>query len=328
MVDTLDARIQFISAPVRDELEQVVDALRRLATEGGVSELTAPLGAASFGAGKKLRPMLTLLASRFHECDSGPVVTMATAVELLHIASLIHDDTVDNSATRRGRATIGTLWGGNVAVLLGDYIFATSAVYVCDTRNVRVIRRFSKTIMDLARGQLSEHFSTHNWHQTLAEYEVRTYNKTASLFCTAGESGAVLSGATDEHVDLLKAYGYQVGMAFQIKDDVLDFEGEEGELGKPVGNDLLQGTLTLPALFMVRRYPNDPIVRRLLGGSTDTQDLYAAVEMVRNSSAIEEALSTAGAYRERAVSLLRQLPPNRARESLEELTDYITQRRA
>ena len=327
MVDVLDSRIQQIYGPVQGELDEVVEALRRLASTTGPASEVGVLGHAMMSGGKKLRPAVTLLASQFHAHDRNLTITMATAVELLHIASLIHDDTVDESAMRRGRATVSSLWGGKVAVLLGDYVFATSATYVCDTGNVRVIHRFSEAIMELAKGELSEHFSTNNWHQTVAAYEECIYNKSASLFSTASECGAVLSGVSEPDCQALKAYGYALGMAFQIMDDILDFQGTEAELGKPVGNDLLHGTLTLPALLFAQRYSTEPVVQRLKNGSREIEDLQQVVEMIRNSPVIDETLAFADRYRDQAGGALNRFERNRARSSLEELADYTTSRR-
>ena len=326
MVEAVDGRIQYIHEPVHGELDQVWATLQQLASDAPSMERTL-LRHALAAEGKKLRPSLTLLAAQFHPHQHDRPVVMATAVELLHIASLIHDDTVDNSAIRRGRATTGSLWGNKVAVLLGDYLFATSATYVCDTGNIRVIRRFSEAIIELARGEMSEQFSTHNWNQSIAGYEERTYNKSASLFSMASECGAVLSGAPESLCQTLKAYGYHLGMAFQIMDDVLDFLGTEAELGKPVGNDLLQGTLTLPTLLFVQRYPASAVVQRLKQGGRDPLDLQQVVEMVRNSPAVEEAVGVAHRYRDQALQAMRDVEPNRARRSLEELAAYVTSRR-
>ena len=327
VVEAVDSRIRYISAPVQDELGRVTEALQKLASQAGSTEGTLLQHALAVG-GKKLRPALTLLAAQFSPHEHQTPVVMATAVELLHIASLIHDDTVDNSAIRRGRATVSNLWGNKVAVLLGDYVFATSATYVCDTGNIRVIRRFSEAIMELAKGELSEQFSTHDWNQTIAGYEERIYNKSASLFCTASECGAVLSGAPEPLCQALKSYGYHLGMAFQIMDDVLDFLGTEAELGKPVGNDLLQGTLTLPALLFAQQYPNDPLVQRLKQGGRDAADLQQVVEMIRGSSVVDEAVAVAHRYRDQALQAIGEVEANRARQSLEELADYVTSRRA
>ena len=327
-VDSPDSEVRFIYEPVQDDLDQVVQHLRDLAARSGSTDETALLDHAVVSGGKMVRPVVTLLASRFHPCEPTNPITMATAVELLHVATLVHDDTVDRARMRRGRGTVSSVWGTNVAVLLGDYVFATSATYVCDTNNIRVIRRFSETIMELARGQLAEYFSTHGWEQTIADYESRIYNKTASLFCTSGESGAVLSGAPEDVCQALKDYGQNIGMAFQIMDDILDFEGTEAELGKPVGTDLLQGILTLPALLFAEHYPDDPVLRRLRGGSRAPEDLSAMVQQVRNSPVMDETLAMMDGYRRRAREALSKVGDNRARQSLEALTDYVTHRRS
>ena len=158
-----------IYLPVTNELAQVEEHLHRIAKEG-VGELAGMLDYVVGSGGKRVRPAITLLASRFYATDYTLPVIMATAVELLHVATLIHDDTVDNSSLRRGKATVGSLWGRNAAVLLGDYVFATSATFVCDTGNVRAIRRFSETIMDLSSGELLEYFNTYNWQQREEDY--------------------------------------------------------------------------------------------------------------------------------------------------------------
>ena len=323
--DRLDEAARFIYEPVLDGLDRVVGNLGELAESSGV-----PRDMVSHvveGGGKLVRPTITLLAGALRPGEEEPIVKMGTAVELLHIASLIHDDTVDHSEKRRGRATVSRLWGDDMAVLLGDYVFAASATFVCDTGNIRVVRRFAETIMELARGELTERVSKHDWSQTSADYERRIYDKTASLICTAAESGGVLSGAPEEESQALRSFGYNVGMAFQIVDDVLDFTSSEEELGKPVGNDLLQGTLTLPALLFAASHPNETVVRRLRDGSGDESDLTAMVEFIRNSSAIDETMAQLEGYRNAARAAVAMLPDARARQSLDALVDYLAQRR-
>ena len=209
---------------------------------------------------------------------------MAGAVELLHLATLIHDDTVDNSDLRRGKATVSNLWGPHVAVLFGDYVFAAAASVVCDTDNVRVIRRFSETIMDLASGELMEYFGVFDPDQSRSIYSDRIYRKTASLFRTAAETGAILSGAPEPEVEALKDYGYQIGMAYQIVDDLLDVQGGDAlSLGKPVGNDLRHGILTLPAIMLMERYPETNPIKALFQDREEIGNLEAALEMIQNS---------------------------------------------
>lgn len=323
--DRLDGSARFIYEPVLGGLDRVIGNLGDLAENSGV-----PRDMVSHvveGGGKLVRPTITLLAGALRQGEEERIVKMATAVELLHIASLIHDDTVDHSEKRRGRATVSRLWGDDMAVLLGDYVFAASATFVCDTGNIRVVRRFAETIMELARGELTERVSKHDWSQTSADYERRIYDKTASLICTAAESGGVLSGAPEEETQALRSFGYNVGMAFQIVDDVLDFTSSEEELGKPVGNDLLQGTLTLPALLFAGSHPDEGVVRRLRDGSRDENDLTTMVEFIRNSSAIDETMAQLEGYRSAARAAVATLPDARARQSLDALVDYLAQRR-
>ena len=328
MTEAADRTVESIYAPVRAGLDAVDDNLRALAAESGLLGDASLLDHALVSGGKKVRPAVTLLAGASRPGREDVLVTMATAVELLHIASLIHDDSVDKAETRRGRRTVSRQWGENVALLLGDYVFATSAVFVCDTGDIGVVRRFSETITELARGELAEQFSIHDWGQSVEAYNQRIYDKTASLFTTAAEAGARLSGAPDEEVEAFKSYGYNLGMAFQIMDDVLDFKGTEEELGKPVGTDLLQGILTLPALLFAAAHPDDRIVRRLREGGTARRDLAAFVKLVRSSSVIDETETVMDGYRQAAREALAGLPDTEPHRSLDALTDYIGRRRS
>ncbi len=316
-----------IYAPVHDGLDRVEARLKTLHDLGNpfLGEL---IGHVFDSSGKRVRPAITLLAAGFHPGEPRTIETMATAVELLHIATLIHDDTVDGSDVRRGRATVGSLWGGKAAVLVGDYIFAASATLVCDTGNIRVIRRFSETIMELSSGELQEMFESYRPDQTRERYLTRIYNKTASLFTTAGESGAVLSGAPESSVAALREYAYNLGMAFQIVDDVLDFDGSQEEFGKPVGNDLSQGILTLPSIVALERYPEDNPIRDFLLCPQERRHLERAIELIQSCCAVEESYTCAEEYRTRAVASLDGLPEGPTRSSLEELAEYVVERRS
>ena len=316
-----------IYEPVQQSLTRVEASLKMLGSDLQFPFLSEVLGHVFDTTGKAMRPAITLLSANFHPHESRIVEIMATAVELLHIASLIHDDTVDESSVRRGQATVGSLWGRNVAVLVGDYIFAASATHVCDTGNVRVIRRFSETIMELSRGELSEMVESYGRDQTREQYLRRIYNKTASLFTTAGESGAILSGAPEDVAQALKAYGYNLGIAFQMVDDILDFEGTQEEIGKPVGSDLAHGIMTLPAIRAVELYPDDKTIDALFRDPDDPVHLQRAVEMIQNSAAMSDSYGEARDFCAKAVDALDALPRNVSRESLEALVEYVIARR-
>ena len=315
-----------IYRPIQDGLARVEDNLTQMA-DRRFSFMGQLLNHVLESEGKRIRPALTLLASDFHPHDRKITEIMATAVELLHIATLVHDDTVDNSDIRRGKATVSSQWGRNVAILVGDYIFAASATLVCDTGDIRVIRRFSETIMELSTGELQELAEVYNCDQTMEGYLDRIHGKTASLFTTAGESGAILSGAPEDTVQSLKDYSHNLGMAFQIVDDILDFESTSEEVGKPVGNDLSRGIVTLPAMIAMRRYPDDNPISALFRSPHDREQMRRAVEMVLEPPNLAEAHAVAEEYGRKALDALRTSPQTPSRESLEELVAYILSRR-
>ena len=327
MLEGLDARTTLIYEPIKEDLIRVEERLRSL-SDVATPHMPELLDYVVRSGGKRARPGITLLASRFHPHDHDLPIIMAGAVELLHIATLIHDDTVDNSPLRRGKATVSGLWGKNVAVLLGDYVFASSATFVCDTKNVRVIRRFSETIMELSSGELLEYFNCNNWKQTREDYTDRIYRKTASLFRTAAETGAILSGAPESTVDALRDYGYNIGMAFQIVDDILDVEGDAEEIGKPVGNDLLQGVLTLPTIMFLERYPGDGPLKELFtnGSGAGEESFKVALERIQSSDVIQDCYAVVRGYCDDASNALQDLPECPAKLSLLEFSRYVRER--
>ena len=203
MGQKLDARTTLIYKPIESELNQVEEILGGL-PKGSRDQLAVLLDYVLNASGKRIRPAITLLSANLQCPNNEPSLLMATAVELLHIATLVHDDTVDNASLRHGKATVSKMWDRNVALLLGDYIFASSGCFVADTDNLRVMRRFSETIQELASGELLEYLNTFNWRQTRKDYEERIYLKTASLFRTASESGATLTGASEAIVESLR----------------------------------------------------------------------------------------------------------------------------
>ncbi len=312
--------------PVQHRLDKVNNRLRGMAEEQHPF-LAKLLDHILSSPGKYIRPAITLLASSFHPHDEKRTEDMALGIELLHIASLIHDDTVDEASVRRGKATISNLWGSSAAVLAGDYIFAASAIFVCDTGDIRAMRRFAETIMELSSGELQEMSETHNPHQSMDGYLNRIYKKTASLFTTASESGALLSGAPAAQVAALRNYGYNLGMAFQVVDDILDFDGDEQEIGKPIGSDLANGIVTLPTLMAMKRKPYREAITEALLHPSDKALLDNAVSIVRQPDILKASYDFADAYCNKARESLATLPQTRARDSLEELVSHVKLRR-
>ncbi len=316
-----------IYGSISKELAQVEERLKQTASVS-FSSLSRYLDHILDRGGKRVRPALTLLASKFYPAsDPERPIFMATAVEMLHLATLIHDDTVDNAPVRRGRPTLSSLFGQRTAVLVGDYIFAKSATFVCDTKDIRVVRIFAETIMHLSSGELRESCDAFDWRQTREHYFQRIFEKTASLFQTAAETGAILSGAPEEAVQRLRAFGYNIGMAFQVIDDILDFQGSEAEVGKPVGSDLLQGTVTLPLILLLEKGTEDGELDGLLNGSHDPECLQRLAKRIQGSSLIQESYVLAKSFVEKAHQELDQLPHNPAKEALLHLSNYVLERR-
>jgi len=279
------------------------------------------------GGGKRIRPVLTLLSGRFYHYNLDLLLPMATAVELMHTATLVHDDAIDNSTVRRGRPTINSMWGEDKAVLLGDYLFAKAGEFAVTTQNLRVVRLFSQTLQTISAGELNQTFDAFNLEQTRDHYLEKISSKTASLFSLATESGAILSQALEESIKILKECGYNLGIAFQIVDDILDFIGTEEELGKPVGSDLAQGTITLPAMLLLERYPEDNPVKRLFHNEDEQKNIKLAIELVRNSSIVQECYAVASDYCAKACHNLNLLPDNPSRQALKDLADLVISRK-
>jgi geranylgeranyl pyrophosphate synthase len=277
--------------------------------------------------GKRLRPALALLSGHYCDYNLDQLVPLAASVELLHTATLVHDDVIDVAATRRGRPTANSTYDNAASIMLGDFMFAHAAELVARTGNVRVIRLFARTLMLMATGELDQDVSAFDSSRDVRDYLRRIGGKTASLFATSCEGGAIISGAPETHIDALRDYGQNLGMAFQIVDDVLDFTGDEGKMGKPVGSDLMQGTLTLPSLLLMEISPRDNPIRRLfLSRRGAKKKLEIAVRAVLESGAIGRSLEVAGSYANRARTALETLPVSDTTSTLSELVDYVLDR--
>ena len=315
-----------IYQPVQEDLAKVKDNLKSI-IKVDFPWLSELLDYVVKGGGKGIRPALTLLAGKFYHYNLNYLLPMAASVELMHTATLVHDDAIDKSVARRGRPTIYKMWGEEPAVLLGDYLFAKAGEFVSDTQSPRVIKLFSKTLATISSGELNQFLGAFQLEQTRQHYFQRISSKTASLFSLATESGAILSEAPEKSVQALKEYGHNLGIAFQLVDDILDFVGTEEELGKPTGSDLAQGTLTLPAMLLLERYPEDNPVKKVFQNKDKQKNIELALELVRNSSIIEECYKVADDYCSRACQNLKQLPDNANRHALFELAEYVTQRK-
>jgi octaprenyl-diphosphate synthase len=280
------------------------------------------------GSGKRLRPALALLIARMGARDGAePVDHMALGVELLHTASLVHDDIVDDSDTRRGAATLYARVGNALAVLVGDYLFSQAAQECVATGNLQVVRLFAETLGAMARGQIDEahnQLKGHHAWETLSrdEYFHTISGKTASLFVLACQGTGLLVGLNASQVAALRTFGQNLGLAFQVVDDILDFTSTEQELGKPVGSDLRQGTITLPVILL----RNGGVVDGRYRAAFESDDVELQVRLVLESDAIRAAYAEADALITEAREALRVLPAGIERDALDGLARFVTQR--
>lgn len=314
-----------IYKPVQKDLKKVEQSLEGIA-DAEFSLLAQLLAYTLKTGGKRVRPALTLLSGKFYNYEPRLLVPMAAAIELLHTATLVHDDIVDNSPVRRGRPTVSRTWGENSALLLGDYLFAKAGSLVAGTGNLRAIKLFSETLMTISAGELKQTGIISDMAKVRQYYFSWISAKTACLFSTSTESGAILSQAPEEAIQAVKDYGHNLGMAFQIVDDVLDFVGEEDELGKPVGSDLREGTMTLPTILFAESYPDDELTKNVIG-KRDAEGMSQAVERIRNSRVMADCLAMASDFCIKARRAAEKLPDDTARKSLIDLADYIVERR-
>ncbi len=328
----VDIRTRGVLATMRPALDRV-EARLELSAQiefPVVSELV--LGLVQAG-GKRLRPLVLLLAGRPFMADPDALVTAGAGVELLHTASLVHDDTVDRSSLRRGRPTLNAVLSSGAVILLGDYLFAQSAMLAAATNSPRVVGIFASTLADICDGQLREMFVAHRLDQTREEYDRRIFGKTASLFAGAAEMGAILGDAPRQDVLALRQYGSDVGMAFQIVDDVLDLREGEQQLGKPAGHDLTQGTVTLPTLMYASGLSesSDAMLRlqAVVSGDTDEAAVVErVVEEIRRSGALEATMHEAARYVTNAKSQAATIGDLETQEMLMEVADIVLDRSA
>lgn len=315
----------FRRADLGDDLATVEHVLQQRTASS--SRLLAEAGAHTVAAGgKRLRAALVLLAARLGDYNLARAARPAVAIELLHAASLVHDDLVDHAMRRRGRVTVHARWDSHVALMLGDYFFAVSANELAAEPDPRIIRFYADAARTVVEGELHPVTQLEPIDVALAQYRYKIGCKTAALFEAACKSGIAVAGGAPEQIEALGHFGYDLGLAFQIVDDVLDFIGDEVVLGKPAGNDLREGTLTLPLIYAVAQ-SGDPLLREIARtarpSSADVPQLVAAViEAGGAERAMEEARQTAA----RALTHLSAFPLSSAMRALSDICDFVLNR--
>jgi geranylgeranyl pyrophosphate synthase len=314
--------IASIFGPVADDVPAVGDMLREL-SHNRHPLLGDALAHIFETGGKRIRPALVLLSGHLGFYRREELLTLATSVEAVHTATLVHDDTIDGATTRRGVKTVSAQWDSKVAILLGDFLFAQSAELAARLDSVRIMTLLSETVMDMSSGELRQYASTRDRTVDQGDYFARIRGKTASLFAMCCEGGAIVSGQDDDKVRSLNEYGMNLGLAFQIADDVLDFTSDEETLGKPAGNDLRQGTITLPVILLAEQLPPGSALRhRIQAGSHQDEIVHEVVQ----SGVLETALQVARVHARRAVDALQVFPESEAKDTLTHLADTVIAR--
>jgi geranylgeranyl pyrophosphate synthase len=289
--------------PIRPEMEQVELLLRRTATK--VDEPLRSMVSPLLGGGKQLRPALVILTGRLFKAPPAPFHKLAAAVDMLHTATLIHDDLIDCSPVRRGQATLHSVWPAGAAVLAGDYLLGEATAQIAELESPRIAKAFAGILRTMCAGEIRRWIACQrgydasrvggadDWRE---EYYRDIQAKTASLFAATMEMAAVLANAGEQQVDMLRRYGQGLGMTFQIVDDILDFAGDAQNLGKPVGSDLRRSLPTLPLLCYLEMKGISGPVAAVLNGEGAEADIEAALAAVRASGAIAAALDEARSY--------------------------------
>lgn len=313
-------------APVEADLESLTDNLKKLV--GSPHPILYAAAEHLFEAGgKRIRPAIVLLVSR--ATTDGHILTprhqrLAEIAELIHTASLVHDDVVDESPVRRGVATVHSRFGNKIAILAGDFLFGQSSWYLAHLDSLEVVKLLSQVIMDMAQGEIQQGLYQFDPSLSLETYLQKSYYKTASLIANSAKAAAVLSDLSPAMSENLYNYGRNVGLAFQIVDDIFDFTGSTEALGKPAGSDLKSGNLTAPVLFALEEKPE---LEALIQGEFEREgDWEQAIALIGETQGIERSRQLAKQHAELAVDALADLPPSPALQALVEITDYVLRR--
>lgn len=313
--------------PVLEDIREI-ETLILSQADGYQADLKAALEHLLSSGGKRIRPTLTLIAGRMLGAQKQRLLTMAAAIELLHTATLVHDDLIDGSLLRRGIPTLNAKWSPGATVLTGDFLFAKAASLAAKTESIPVIQLFSETLSIIVNGEISQMFNN-RCRINRSEYYQRIYAKTASLFETSAASAAMLSPVEKVVVDQMAQFGYNIGVAFQIVDDILDFTADQSTIGKPVGGDLRQGLVTLPTILYAEHHPGDAAIELLVKGECVDQQgqLENLIQAIRSSEAPRLALAEARNFVERGIDCLRAQSDSFEHTQLIQLAEYIVDRK-
>jgi len=313
-------------SPVQEQL-QVIEARLHAQADDRHPDLRAAFEQILAAGGKRIRPTLGLLVGNMLGAPEEKLIMLGAAVELLHTATLVHDDLIDGALLRRGMPTLNARWSPAATVLTGDFLFARAAKLAAETDYLPLMKLFSETLAVIVNGELTQMFSARGIISR-ENYSQRIYAKTASLFEMTSRSAAMVSPVDDSVIESMRLFGNEVGIAFQIVDDILDYTGEQTAIGKPVGSDLLNGLVTLPAIYYAESHPEDEDVKSLAeGGWGNEEHMARLVNSIRKTDAVKKAMVEANQHVESALRALDRFEPGPEREALENLAKYIVDRK-
>lgn len=275
--------------------------------------------------GKRIRVGISLLSAGVFDADYKRSISLAAGIEMLHTATLVHDDLIDGSLLRRGLPTLNAGDNAELSVLIGDYLFARAANLVAATDNVKIMDQFAQTLMTILNGEITQQFT--RWEFSHQGYYDRIYAKTGAMFVLAAKSPAILGGANKKHIQAIETYGHNVGIAFQIIDDILDFTGKQEQIGKPIGSDLQQGFITLPVLLYAQKYPEDLDLRVILENKNGKQGAVSRlIQSIIDAGMIDEAVDEAKTLVSTGCDSLSELPYSEYTTALSDIADLVVAR--
>jgi heptaprenyl diphosphate synthase component II len=322
------ATLSRLFSGIQQDLAVVEQTFQERASSG-LDALNLASAHALSAPGKRLRTALTLLSGKLGDYHFEKLLLVSVAFEMVHLATLIHDDIIDHADSRRGLPTVNARWGEGVALLLGDYLFARTASMIADLNDPHVIRLFSDTVATVCEGTILETLSADQFDLSVDAYLERISCKTACLIAACCKGGALVSDASAEQAEALYEFGLNLGTAFQIVDDVLDYTSSAERIGKPAGNDLRQGLITLPLIYALQAEQNghsEEIRHWMLEKSADADRLNTIIQWVAQGPGIDAALEEAERFAQRARNALSTFPVGKDRRVLEELTSFVLAR--
>ncbi|MFD1038688.1 heptaprenyl diphosphate synthase component II [Virgibacillus byunsanensis] len=314
---------------LKKDLDQIEEALNKViqAEHPVLREASTQLLRAG---GKRIRPVFVLLTGQLGNYDLERIKTVAVSLELIHMASLVHDDVIDDADLRRGKPTVKHIYDNRVAMYTGDYIFASALEHIASIKIPNTHRVLSKAMVELVVGEIEQIKDKYNWDQNLRNYLRRIKRKTALLIATSCKLGAITAELPENQANRLYQYGYYIGMSYQIIDDILDFTSTVKELGKPSGNDLLQGNVTLPVLFAMQNESFNSFVKETFTNpeKVNHNDMNTLIEMLKKTDAIKNSYHVSNLYLKKALKALEPLPDSKAKHTLQDIAKFIGNRRS